>query len=944
MINVKEKIFIGARDLGAEQAKKILPTYDLVLKQIDEFEKAAINSKNESGQKDFNNTISLWGPRGTGKTSILYTIHNELRKKGKKNIILNIVDPDNFSDLTRIIGVILGSFREWVNENIEKHISDNGFKYCNDDKFKDYFNNGRYIENSNPLKIKLDELLKVYCYIDEEYRKLLTQNFTNIERYKNEYRNLLSPDINFKKVFLEFIDKLVEVNNRINQIDENHTTMIFITIDDADLKQEKCKEIIETIMKYICHKNIVCLISGDYEIFSDSVTLSLVGSELLKSQYANEDGFLNSGVSISKRKNYLSGEYLKKIIPPSFRHNLIKWDLESIPNFSFEVNEMEFTLVNGLKKLLNGENSIFSYQLDNGKIITPRIAYSIFDNTPRGLINVFYALDKVNNKEFKEIKAFIDTIVESASFLNKYKKEFLGECLIWGDSFENTRIDYNKFKKFEVVKEENLREKTLEEKRQIIKDNNKKNIIFFIILELVKKINKEIKFDKIDYIEVKEKILYLIINNKEKNEIEIDANLSDYNQSDFKKSLYYLDDLILKLDLEIVFVLLEKLTEIRGFSFDKLNNDEMKKEIYVAINDFIGINNENKIEESTFLIDVIAKNKNSGNLKRYEKFIEFMDNISIKSSRYDNLDKLLNEKIGWVTKLVQNSKIELICKAPIYNLIERIRNEKIVYEEIPKIKEVFPKAEKYRLVLEKIKNKKDFDEKEKSYIKKIIGKLSGNSEIKIESLIESVFFKVSNDNTIGFKINIKEIQEEIDKFINNQNHGTKSKFKSIQEEFQREGLSKKNNITYAEYNNIFNKLDKINSRVWYGRTERFELEVAIINKAILSKESIIYIYVEIWKKINDEKIISEKNMIINNSDVLINYIKYIINLEIEFMERFNSDIIVEKNLDNLRESYIKLFDNCYKKAMNMEKGNLEVLGLEFEDTEENENNQEINNG
>lgn len=94
---------IGARCLSNSEAKLILPTYERIYDQIDQFrkEKEAISSvkkqrvDSQDNEKSISNqvviqktnNIGIIGVRGAGKTSVLNTIRVQLeREKRKKKI------------------------------------------------------------------------------------------------------------------------------------------------------------------------------------------------------------------------------------------------------------------------------------------------------------------------------------------------------------------------------------------------------------------------------------------------------------------------------------------------------------------------------------------------------------------------------------------------------------------------------------------------------------------------------------------------------------------------------------------------------------------------------------------------------------------------------------------------------------------------------------------
>lgn len=474
MENSQENISIGARELTRNQVKMIVPTYEYMLIQIDEIRKQAkdannVNESNKKTVKEYNNTIGLFGQRGTGKTSTLYTLIKDLREDYNKNIniVLPTIKPDNYGEHTKILGSILGLLKKEL-ESIEIEIEKNGngkTELC------EFFNDCRFKKN-NRLSIEYNELLEYYCYKEEEYRKLLTQNYIDMETYKKKYSYILNPDYEFERKLKKFIDIFVEVKKKVIKKDnkEVEEPLLFIIIDDIDLKTSKCKELVDSVMQYTCHKNVVCILSGDYEILQESVTISLLeGEDFTKTPFSivktDVKKIFESDMSLVERKKYLAKEYLKKVLPPALRHNVVKWTNENIHSFSVILdNEKTIYFYDKLIELL-GEESLFCNKvLEEDKItgeecekrIYPKTAYGIFDKTPRGLINIIYYLSKLNKnifdlnnlkEKFEFVKSLIDTIIASSTNLIDNKRNFYDESLIWGADIYSSKINFTDVEK-----------------------------------------------------------------------------------------------------------------------------------------------------------------------------------------------------------------------------------------------------------------------------------------------------------------------------------------------------------------------------------------------------------------------------------------------------------------------------------------------------------------
>ena len=122
---------IGARCLSDLEAELILPTYQRIYVQIDQFrkEKNVINRLKRQGASNQDktqktNNIGIIGVRGAGKTSILKTIQMKLQRKIEKqdreakrnDIIFPIVVPENMSESGTLMATILGMLGEVVEE------------------------------------------------------------------------------------------------------------------------------------------------------------------------------------------------------------------------------------------------------------------------------------------------------------------------------------------------------------------------------------------------------------------------------------------------------------------------------------------------------------------------------------------------------------------------------------------------------------------------------------------------------------------------------------------------------------------------------------------------------------------------------------------------------------------------------------------------------------
>jgi GTPase SAR1 family protein len=370
---IKSEVFIGARDLGQE-VYKILPTFDLVIKQIEQIRAGIKNTNRDKSQsvpafyykKDVNNTIGIFGARGTGKTSVLYTLINKLNHQVSKtfpflihhNIMLQIIEPDHFGDNTSIMGSIVGLLKKAVEQQLEQIQKVSLQTWGEMESFKDYLSKGIYKSN-NPLQNSLNEVIEYHMYTASEYRKLLIHTYDDLATHIKKSARLLTPDIEFKEKLHKLISCLVANQCALLQLQTDEVTLeplVFLFVDDIDLKMTRSRELVEAILQYANHPNIVTVLSGDYDILHESIMLALIQDEQLHKSNLSVHFKVNAKESIKDRKQYLAHEYIKKIIPPARRHQLLQWNENTIPNFSFD-NQ---TLMHQLNKLLGNKSFQFS--------------------------------------------------------------------------------------------------------------------------------------------------------------------------------------------------------------------------------------------------------------------------------------------------------------------------------------------------------------------------------------------------------------------------------------------------------------------------------------------------------------------------------------------------------------------------------------------------------
>ncbi|MEK5358058.1 hypothetical protein [Paenibacillus sp. FSL L8-0709] len=672
------QVYIGARALK-DQIGLILPTYDLLLEHIEQMRSVSLPQR----QGETNNTIGIFGARGTGKTSAIYTIREELAKNEGINIMLPIIEPDNFGDNTKILGSIVGLLKDVVEQQLE------AIKEChNQEDFPDYFNNC-ILKDRNPLLQKMNELIEYHLYTESEYRTLLIHNYDDLATHIKKSSRLLVPDIHFKQKLGALIHEIVK--GQASLYSHTDPVMIFIFIDDIDLKTAKCRELVESILQYANHPNVVTILSGDYETLTESLLQALLKEEGLQhliDQHPGSKFELNVNemresklelnvkettrtsvqsskqISIVERKRELSHEYIKKVIPPARRHQMVNWTIDTIPNFAFGKR----TLATQLEELL-GEGNIFAYR-ENDVLNPIRNSYQIFDERPRGLVNVYYYIHQINllksedsfnqlteedkqKKLFPVVKSLVDTIITSSTKLALQQHDFLEKCLRWGSGAENTYIDY----------------------RHIQGENG---LCFLVICDLLKQQLHGIKFDQEHYYNAKQSVLMMLsVDADDRTSLDKMINLTE--SSSWTYRLYKaVTGIVRNTDLRTSLLLLELLSksEFKTYYYESyLDEERDAKDRFV----FVSINKLLQLSTHSELLKELVHRSHDNQDKMLSETFAFLRDISTTTSEYSSTERIFLRILKRFDKTESNDneKRQLFVNTFAYIMKQAEKNEPI---------------------------------------------------------------------------------------------------------------------------------------------------------------------------------------------------------------------------------------------------------------------------
>ena len=578
---------LGARTLKEEEIKLSLPTYSKLKDQIETIRKNAIayrkdkkgntNSENAFTRPQVTNNLSILGPRGSGKSSILKTLYEDLSQqndvKNFKNILLPPIVPENLENHMTLMSSLLGLLNGLVMQvkDLDKQKTHSS-PFCP--------------PKEDSLERNYQQLVEYYVHVQKPYQDISIQKYSTESDYVRTMSEVFEAGNQFSLKLWDFIDQLLEHY-------KTEGVLLFVFIDDIDLSTYRCMDVVRTLLGYISHPSIVTVLAGDIEVFGEALTLDFLRQENMLgesdimvnytiSQVQDEDGTK----MLLNRKKDLAYEYLKKVMPPMNRHSISIWNLNNRGQFcpvGLYQNDGNIPTLQELLAETNQFNSLLeSYfsepktqdsnqspneNFEQASVKDDKVLYHLFDFTARSLINCYIPIEqmvrqweKSEESEFKNVKFTLESIVFSNSHLNAIRNEIFPHFLQFGAEESSTYIYFNNFNNWvnEQIPYLTQYELFKGNASNITESNNLEVLVFQVFVYLdwaARLLNKESVLKTQDYEIAKKTALFLLCVNgaiSEKNE-----KLSSGYRADLYKLAFNTDKSLAYSDCEpkIVFLI-----------------------------------------------------------------------------------------------------------------------------------------------------------------------------------------------------------------------------------------------------------------------------------------------------------------------------------------------------------------------------------------------------
>lgn len=451
MSDVHNFVRIGARHLTDEEIKDTLPTYDKLLEQIEDIrlqlkENESLGQDLSFVQEQTTNNIAVLGARGSGKSSVLKTLYYDLSKdQNTCNLLLPPIIPENMEKHMTLMSCVLGLLKPMVEQFAQKY--KNQSEPCPHRK--------------SDLEKQYNRLLETYLRLQEPYQKISVQQYSTESEYLRTMAEVFEASNGLILDFKKFISLLL---SEYAQSHNGKQPLLFIFIDDIDLSAYRCADLVKTLLTYLAHPAIVTVLAGDITIFGEALTLNFLRQEEILGKNAMKESYLVEKLSdgegnLLERKKNLAYDYLKKVLPPTYRHNAMVWSLENRAGFcpkgllkeADQENTSVLTLEQQLQTLEKSipllEHCFCTVKID-GTIYRPKMLYHLFDSTARGLVNAYSALQQfIENQQdgtFRE-KNLLEALISSNYQLNTYKDLLLMSVIHFGADAESSHVYFDNF-------------------------------------------------------------------------------------------------------------------------------------------------------------------------------------------------------------------------------------------------------------------------------------------------------------------------------------------------------------------------------------------------------------------------------------------------------------------------------------------------------------------
>ena len=374
--------------------------------------------------RGYTNAVSILGSRGSGKTSIILTLQHILRVGKDKwenswrtgdsqtlnpeNIMMPVLVPQDFSDRQPLLSWIISQLQNLAESALTEMGSKDGLCWGSQ-PFREWTQKDGNAALTNPLAEAIEKLTTSF---ELRYRNEYGGSAREGDQIYH-YMDSVERDSNLMLDMLTLISMLIDYYRFKNSRITAKEPLLFFVIDDLDMAPQRSNEVLNLMLRYLQHPNVVVLCGWNQELFQNHLSI-----ELLRTQGVLESGNVNvnfgfDDVFMSRQRKRVTAmdsarrlaiDSLKKAFPPAQRFEIRGLSTEQRANFPLlsstekEDPQTFLELIDDTiaqcdfrrqKRGLKGRSFLYN----KGE---PIYAYMrIFDNKCRGMINECKAFDEL---------------------------------------------------------------------------------------------------------------------------------------------------------------------------------------------------------------------------------------------------------------------------------------------------------------------------------------------------------------------------------------------------------------------------------------------------------------------------------------------------------------------------------------------------------------------
>lgn len=303
-----------------------------------------INSSENISERDYTryeNTFSIFGERGSGKTSVLFSFIKSLERNQKAtgDIVIPFISPEIISASRdcSLLGWVITSFSDVV-DDIEKRLKELEYAEHRNKQayFEGFFTNCR-LASKNPLRDAYEKVQKSIFSVGSKSHN----NYSYYEEI-NLKSDLSKKQFDLMDSIQVFFNTLVGTSRKIALSSGRDSTsvnpLIFISFDDFDLSPNYGVELLTSTIRYLANPYVVVIIACN-QIDLEKMLETHMYKEMIGSNFPSQ--IQNLTLELQKKETKRTNDellftykmlterekqFFDKVIPAANRYRLISFE------------------------------------------------------------------------------------------------------------------------------------------------------------------------------------------------------------------------------------------------------------------------------------------------------------------------------------------------------------------------------------------------------------------------------------------------------------------------------------------------------------------------------------------------------------------------------------------------------------------------------------------